>query len=151
ATVRAVAADADEVLPPPAPVAAETAPALPISLDTVLRMAEEQNTQVALARERLQEAYSEKNLAGLAWLPSVYVGPTWWRHEGGIQDQDGRLVISSTGALFGGMELVGRMDLRDAAFQRVNAARKVWQQKAEGSRITTETLLEASTTYIDLL
>ena len=33
-------------------------------LDTVFRLAEEQNPKVALARERVREAYAEKDLAG---------------------------------------------------------------------------------------
>ena len=44
-----------------------------------------------------------------------------------------------------------RLDIRDIAFQRVNAQRKVWQQKGELSRITSETLLDASNAYIDWL
>jgi outer membrane protein TolC len=140
------AADA-EPLPPPTAAPA----ALPVGLDTVLRLAEEQNTQIALARERLSEAYAEKNLAALSWLPNVYLGPTWWRHEGGIQDPQGFLITTSSNAMHAGAGMLGQLDLRDAAYQRVHAARKVWQQKAEVSRITNETLLEASTTYIDLL
>src|SRR5262249_701481 len=37
------------------------------------------------------------------------------------------------------------------AYQQVNAQRKVWQQKGELSKITSETLLDAASTYIDLL
>src|SRR5262245_48666777 len=50
----------------PAPV--KTVRQVPITLDTVLRLAEEQNRQIALARERVNEACAEKNLAGLSWL-----------------------------------------------------------------------------------
>ena len=49
------------------------------------------------------------------------------------------------------MELDAQVDLRDIAFQQVNAERKVWQQRGELSRITNETLLDAANTYIDLL
>ena len=50
---------------------------LPISLDTVLRLAEEQNGQVAIARERVLEATAEKNVKH--WLPDVYVGTAYYR------------------------------------------------------------------------
>ena len=47
---------------PVAPVAPETAPAgpVPISLDTVLRLAQGQNAQVGVARTRVREAFAEK-------------------------------------------------------------------------------------------
>jgi outer membrane protein TolC len=135
----------------PAPVAEEKAKPLPISLDAVFHLAEEQNGQIAVARERVTEAYASKDLAKSSWLPEVYAGPAYYRHEGGIQNQNGTLTISSTGALFGGMELYSRLDLREAVFAKVNAQRQLWQQKGELSRITNEMLLDAAGTYIDLL
>jgi outer membrane protein TolC len=134
-----------------APVAAQAPDALPISLDIVLRLACEQNSQIAMAREKLSEAFHQQNAADLAWLPNVYLGAAYWRHEGGIQNEDGTLIHSSTGALFAGTELKAELDAKEAAFQKVNASRQVWQRKGELSKITSETLLEAATTYIDLL
>ncbi len=159
-----VAADAPvETLPTPKPAPQAGAPApwstpatpanhlLPISLDTVLRLAEEQNPQVALARERVRQAYADKDVAGKRWLPDLWLGTAYYRHEGGIQNEDGTLIHSSTGALFAGMEMDGRLDVREVAYQRVNAQRQVWQQRGELSRVTSETLLDAANTYIDLL
>ncbi len=134
----------------PAP-AAPAARALPISLDAVFRLAEEQNPQVALARAKVREASAEKAVAAKAWLPAVYAGTAYYRHEGGIQNEDGTLQHSSFGALFGGLELSARLDPRDVAYQQINAARRVWQQKGELSRINYETLLDAASTYVDLL
>ena len=133
------------------PVAEKTATALPVSLDAVFRLAEEQNPQIALARARVREASAEKAVAAKAWLPAVYAGTAYYRHEGGIQNEDGTLQHSSFGALFGGIEMNARFDPRDAAYQKINAARKVWQQRGELSRINYETLLDASGTYVDLL
>src|SRR5438270_13608435 len=53
--------------------------------------------------------------------------------------------------MFAGGELSSRLDLRDIAFQQVNARRQVWQQKGQLSRVTSETLLDAGNTYIDWL
>jgi outer membrane protein TolC len=132
-------------------VAAAPAHDLPVSLDTIFRLAQDQNAQVLLAREKVNGACAEVDIATLGWLPRLYVGPAWYRHEGGIQNEDGTLTHSSTGALFAGLELDGALDLRQYAFEKVKAERDVWQQKGELSRITTETLQEASDTYIDLL
>ena len=43
------------------------------------------------------------------------------------------------------------LDLKEAAYQRIDAERKVWQQKGDLSKVTSETLLDAAGTYIDLL
>jgi outer membrane protein TolC len=130
---------------------AADAPTLPIGLDTVFHLAQDQNAQVGIARAKVRQAYAEKDVASLKWLPDVYVGTAWYRHEGGIQNEDGTLTHSSTGAMFAGGELDGRFDVQAIAYEQINAQRKVWQQRGELSRVTSETLLDASDTYIDWL
>lgn len=137
--------------PPLVEEAAASARIVPISLDTVLRLAEEQNPQIAIARARLEEACAERDVAAFRWLPDLWVGSAFYRHENGIQDFDGTLIRSSTGALYAGPELAGRFDLKELAYERVTAERNAWQQKGELARITSETLLDAANTYIDLL
>ncbi len=137
-------------LPAPRPLPAEDK-IIPVSLDTVFRLAEEQNPQIALAREKLNESETEQSLAAKAWLPKVFAGASYYRHEGGIQNEDGSLQHSSTGALFKGVDLHGEFDVREATFLRVSAERKAIQQRGELSKVTSETLLEAATTYLDLL
>lgn len=142
----------EETSPPCSGSPEDLAPrVVPISLDTVLRLAEEQNPQIGIARARVDEACGERAVAGTHWLPDIYIGPAFYRHEGGIQDFTGRLIHSSYGAFFGGMEVDARFDIREVAFGIVSAERKTWQQKGELSKVTTETLLDAASTYIDLL
>lgn len=142
----------DQVLPPsspqPHPVAAKV---VPISLDAVFRLARDQNGQVQIAREKLHEAFLEQQFAAKRWLPEIHMGVGGWRHNGGIQDFQGNLVRSNyTGALMG-MEARGKMDMRDTIYSRLDAERKVWQQHAELSKFSSDQLLDAATTYIDLL
>jgi outer membrane protein TolC len=141
--------DPPKVLPPASPAPAPHP--LPLTLDTVLRLAQDQNGQVAIARARLEEAFAQRDVAAKAWLPDLWVGTSYYRHEGGIQNEDGTFTHSSFGSLFAGTEIRGRFDLREAVFQKVDAERKVWQQKGELSRLTSENLLEAANTYVDLL
>ncbi len=123
---------------------------VPISLDTVLRLADEQNLQIAQAREKVNEAVAQQDLA-CRWVPELYVGTAYYRHEGGIQNEDGTFIRSSTGSDLSGLDLRAKVDPREIAYQRVLAARKAWQQKGELSRLSAETVLEAANTYIDLL
>src|SRR5262249_18835851 len=107
--------------------------------------------QIGLVRARLREAFVQKDIAETSWLPSINVGTSYTRHEGGIANEDGTLTHSSFGTITSGLELDARLDLRDAVYQQVMAERQLWQQKGELSRVTSETLLEASGTYIALL
>ena len=120
---------------PVAPTEQASKPLL-ISLDTVLRLAEDQNTKIALAREKIVEAYANQGAAKTCWLPEVYVGPAYYRHEGGIQNEDGTLTRSSTGAAFGGMEFYSHVDLREAVYARVAAQRdrRRYGHSADGAR-----------------
>jgi len=124
---------------------------LPISLDTVFALAQDQNGKVAIAREQLNEAFAAKDLADKSWIPELFVGTTYFRHEGGIQDFQGFLVHSSYGSFLVGPTIQGTFDLRDFAFKKIDAERKIWQQRGEVTKLTTENLLDAASTYVDLL
>jgi outer membrane protein TolC len=137
-------------LPPPNVVEAP-AHLIPITLDTVLRLASDQNGQINVARAKVQEAFAAKALAEKRWLPDLYAGPAYYRHEGGIQDFTGNLIHSSYGGFFGGVEIHGKIDLRDLVYAKVDAERKIWQQHGELAKLTNENLLDAANTYIDLL
>lgn len=153
-----------EQLPPPRPSSPNnpsappgtgtphaTPKVVPINLDTVLRLANDQNGQIALAREKINEAYAQRDVACKCWLPTLEIGPSYWRHEGGIQDFNGRLIHSSYGGLFAGMEILGRFNVQEAVYHTVKAEQEIWQRKGEASKMTSEKLLEASSTYIELL
>src|SRR5262249_21978703 len=96
-----------ECVAPPSAVRVEQVKpkVLPVDLDTVLHLAEEQNVQIALAREKLNESHAEQELADLSWLPNIHAGLAYYRHEGGIQNEDGTLQHSSTGALYPALDI----------------------------------------------
>lgn len=131
--------------------AMETGKPIPICFDTVLRLAQDQNGQVRLARMRLEDAETDQTWANKHWMPDLSIGMGVWRHEGGIQDFQGNLVRSSYGSALGGLELTGKYDWKEILYRKVEAERRVWQQKGELSKLSSENLLEAATTYIDLL
>lgn len=133
------------------PMAQPEIRALPITLDTVFRLAQDQNGRVLMAREKVQEAFAARDLAEKRWLPDLLVGPAFYRHEGGIQDFNGNLIVSSFGSLFAGTEMRGQMDLREYTYKKIQAERQVWESMGELSRLSSEKLLEASTTYVDML
>jgi outer membrane protein TolC len=135
--------------PPAGPM--DQGKALPISLDTVFRLAQDQNGKIAIAREQLNEAFAGKDIADKSWIPDLFVGTTYFRHEGGIQDFQGFLVHSSYGSYLVGPTIQGTFDLRDFGYKKIDAERKIWQQRGEVSKLTAENLLDAASTYIDFL
>jgi outer membrane protein TolC len=124
---------------------------IPICLDTVLRLAQDKNGQVRLARMRLADAETDQEWANKRWLPDLSVGIGAYHHDGGIQDFQGNLVRSDYNSALAGLEVTGKYDPKELLFRRVEAERRVWTQKGDLSKLTSENLLDASTTYIDLL
>lgn len=106
--VRLVSADAaasaadEQTVVPPQPNEAVPA-AQPLDLATLLWIVDGQNPQVALARERIAEAYAQRARAGYLWLPSLRAGLNYNKHEGAIQDVVGKVFDTSRGAAYGGL------------------------------------------------
>jgi outer membrane protein TolC len=140
-----------QVAPPAAVVPPAAHPPVPVSLDTVLRMSQNQNAKINISRERVREAFAVSDVAAKRWLPDLWAGVSYYRHEGGIQNEDGTTIHSSFGNLFGGVEVDTQFDVREFAYQKVSAEQKIWQRREELSRLSAETLVNAAETYIDLL
>src|SRR5437868_620799 len=87
------------VSPPPVPV---TTPAptpsdrpLPINLPTALQLAGVRPIDIGLASERIRLAAAQLERAQVLWLPTVYLGVDYFRHDGQIQDVQGNVFGSS--------------------------------------------------------
>ncbi|HEY2838994.1 MAG TPA: TolC family protein, partial [Pirellulales bacterium] len=145
-----IAAPIADVSAAPVATAAPTK-VLSVTLDAVLQLAECQNPSLAIAREKVNQAYAEHDLAAKSWLPDVSVGAGYYRHEGGIQLQEGPLIRSSTGAAIAGMDAAIKIDPRSVAFAKLDAARRLKQSQGEYKKLSTDVLLDAAGTYIDLL
>lgn len=124
---------------------------LVVSLDAVFRLAEVNNPRLAAGRERLGAACLGEDIAAKGWLPEVTAGISYFRHEGGIQLQEGPLIHSSTGSLFAGAGLDARFAPAEKIFRELAASRERLQTQAELRQLTSETLADAASTYIDLL
>src|SRR4051794_18232135 len=88
--------------PPPAPSPNEVGPppeacdhAHPITLQTALELAGARALVVQLAGARVREALADRERAAVSWLPTVYLGIDYFRHDGQIQDVAGRVFTTS--------------------------------------------------------
>jgi outer membrane protein TolC len=124
---------------------------IPICFDTVFRLAQDQNGQIRLARMRLEDAETDQVWASKHWMPDLSIGMGAWRHDGGIQDFYGNLIKSDYTSALAGVEITGKYDWKEILLRRVEAERRVWQQRADVSKLSSENLLDATTAYVDLL
>ncbi|MBX9678014.1 MAG: TolC family protein [Gemmataceae bacterium] len=137
--------------PPAMRPVADPVPATGLSLDLVLGLARDRNGQIRLAREKLQEAQAQHELNTSRWLPDILVGPSFYRHDGGIQDFQGNLLQSNFGSVFAGAEVRSKLDWREGQFRRLESERQVHQRRGDLTQVASDKLLDAATTYIDLL
>ena len=68
----------------PAPVQIEH-DKFPIDLPTALQLAGANNLQIALASERVEQAYAGINAADARWVPSLNLGVVYNQHDGQLQ------------------------------------------------------------------
>jgi outer membrane protein TolC len=124
---------------------------LPIDLPTALRLANAGNPTIALARERVQEAYARLQQARVLWLPNLQMGPAYHRHDGRIQNTNGTIITVSDSNFFIGGGAVMAFETSDALFGPLIARRLVQAQTAASQVVTDDVQLNVALTYLDLL
>jgi outer membrane protein TolC len=101
-----------ELLPPPRrePADQEAAPdsiledqVKPIDLASALRLAGVQNPEILLARERIEEALAQRQLAAVQILPNLNMGTNFDNHTGPLQRSNGAILKVNRGSLYLGL------------------------------------------------
>ncbi len=143
----------------------------PIDLPDALRLAGARDLDIAIARERVCEAIAVLQEARVQWLPSIYVGPNWIRHDGQTQVVEGQVKSISKSSLFLGATaaagssvtgpvpaggpapvsgLTSILRFSDAIFNPL-AARQVVDARRAGIQVATnDALLGVAEAYMDL-
>ncbi len=141
-----------------------TSSSYPLDLSGVLGLADGQNPQVVLARERINEAYAQVDRADVLWLPSLRAGVNYNKHEGPIQDVAGNVFNTSRGALYGGLGagavgagspsvpgLVANFHLTDAIFQPKIARHQASSRQFAATSARNDVLCDSAIAYLELL
>ncbi len=136
----------------------------PIDLPSALRLADAQNTQIALARERILEAEAQLDQARVLLLPNLDAGASYNHHDGRIQETSGNVVEASRSAGYAGLGAgaVGastvfvpgvnvRSDLANAIFLPLAARQNVRASEAGGRAVLNNVLLDVTVAYNELL
>ncbi len=72
----------------------------PIDLAGALRLAGANDLDIAIARARVAAAVADVRHARALWLPSMFIGPNWIRHDGQVQIVEGPVRTVSKSSLF---------------------------------------------------
>ena len=144
----------------------------PIDLAGVLRLAGARDLDIAIARQQVYRAVADLQQARALWLPSIFLGPTWYRLDGQVQAIDGKVMTVSRSSLFlGGLAssanlypaappgsgfppmtgLFSVLRFSDAIFLPMAARRMVAASEADQQATTNNAVLAASEAYFDLL
>ena len=83
---------------PAMPPLAEGQKPLPINLPTALQLTQARAIDIAVASERIRVATAELQRANVLWLPTIYLGTDYFRHDGQIQAVDGSVFGTSKSA-----------------------------------------------------
>jgi hypothetical protein len=71
----------------------------PIDLVGALRLAGAQNPDIAYARKQVLQAIADLEQARALWLPTLFIGPTYYRVDGQVQNINGVIETASRSSL----------------------------------------------------
>lgn len=169
-----LASGSDDVPPAPAPdgptdvveaPAVELLPAgKPIDLGMALALVAGQNPEVNFARAQVREAYARLNRAELMWVPDLQAGANYHRHDGTLQNIEGRIVDVNRSSLNAGLGagaiaagtttspgLVINFHAADAIFGPEIARRSAWASRHAADAEINDQLLNVALAYLELI
>jgi outer membrane protein TolC len=122
-----------------------------IDLPTVLRLANAQNLDVQIAREKLNEAKANYDSAVAQFFPWLSPGISYRRHDNLIQDVSGNIIEVHKQSYAPGATIGAQLELGDAIYNRLVAKQttKILEHGVEIQR--QQSVLTAVEKYFDLL
>jgi outer membrane protein TolC len=139
--------------PPVAVTVPEAAPCdkpLPINLPTALRLAQVQPLDIALASQRIRVAAAQLERADVLWLPTLYVGGDYSRHDGRVQDVAGNIADTSKQSLMFGAGPSAVFAIADAIFEPLAQRQNVQARQASLQTAYNDTLLAVAEAYFNV-
>lgn len=140
--------------PPPVEVALPaTEPSekpLPINLPTALQLAGVRPLDIAVASERIRLAAAQLDQARVLWLPTLYLGVDYFRHDGRIQNVEGNLFDTSKSALLIGGGPSAVFGITDALFAPLAARQIIRARQAELQTARNDALLAVAEAYFSV-
>jgi outer membrane protein TolC len=145
-----------EMTPNPPPVAVSSPASegfdkpLPINLPTALQLANAQPLDVALASQRIQVALAGLDRAKVLWLPTIYLGADYYRHDGQLQDVAGNVFGTSKSTFMAGAGPSAVFAVTDAIFSPLVERQVVRARQADLQRSKNDSTLAVAEAYLNV-
>jgi outer membrane protein TolC len=130
----------------PAVPPAEDRP-LPIDLPAALQLAGARPIDIAVAAERVRAAAAQLDRANVLWLPTIYLGTDYARHDGQIQDVAGKVFTTSKGSFMLGAGPSAVFAISDALYAPLAARQNVRARQADAQAAQNDSLFAVAEAY----
>jgi outer membrane protein TolC len=134
--------------------AVETDPSgrpLPINLASALRLSGARALIVNAAQNSAEIAAAQLDRANVMWLPNLYVGPSYYQHDGGTQGQSGNFYVNDKNTLMVGAGPIVQFAATDALFAPLAARQVVRARDLDVQRARNDALLSVAEAYFSVL
>src|SRR5262249_14731515 len=121
-----------------------------INLPTALQLAQARPIDIALAQARLQAAQAQQQRARALWLPTIYTGLDYARHDGQIQDVVGNVFGTSKSSLFIGAGPSAAFNVSEAIHAPLAARQGVRSREADVQTSLNDTLQAVAESYFNV-
>lgn len=136
----------------------------PIDLGSAFQLAGVQNPEILIARERVEEAMAQRQLAAAQLLPSINAGLNFDNHTGPLQRSTGDIQKVNRGSLYLGLGagavgagtvnipgIVWDGNLSQIIFGSLVTSQIVRQREFASAAVRNDVLLRVATGYLELL
>jgi outer membrane protein TolC len=123
---------------------------LPINLPTALHLAGARPLDIALAGQRVQIAAAQLQRARVLWLPTVYLGFDYFRHDGQLQDVAGNILGTSKSGMMIGAGPSAVFALCDAIYSPLAARQVARARGAELQAAANDALFAVAEAYFNV-
>lgn len=123
---------------------------LPISLPSALQLADVQPIDIAIAAQQLQVAAAQLEQANVTWLPTIYLGTDYSRHDGTIQSTAGDVTTNSHSGFMVGAAPYAVFALSDAIFGPLAARQVRRAREASLQTARNDSLLAVAEAYFNV-
>jgi outer membrane protein TolC len=123
---------------------------LPINLATALRLADARPLVIAAAQASLRQAVAQYDQAKTLWLPNVYLGGSYYRHDGGTQGNSGMEVVNSKEQFLAGGGLAAVVSTADAFFTPLAVRQVVRSRTIDVQTARNDAILNVAEAYFNV-
>jgi outer membrane protein TolC len=123
---------------------------LPINLPTALQLANAQAIDIAIASQRIEVAVAQLQRAQTLWLPTIYLGTDYYRHDGQIQETPGNVFGTSRSSFMLGAGPSAVFAISDAIFEPLAARQVLRAREAAFQTASNDTMLAVAQAYFNV-